>query len=240
MNLISDLVAGADDKAPNTTDDLPPITKETTATVGASMVPSAPAQSTITNAPAAPSSDATAKPEVPASADEGQEASANEPSKTDTTAAASEKTSGAVPAPVPQSATTGAVASGTESNGPKVGLPKPVSVEEVRDEELPNAKPLESEKPKEGASKTDGSPANESDESAVVGKRKVDEADDTAKPETKSAETDGTEPPEKKPKTNGTTTNGTARKPGRPKKDKTAAPLVGRTARKTRSQGAAD
>ncbi|RWA06748.1 hypothetical protein EKO27_g8346 [Xylaria grammica] len=107
-----------------------------------------------------------------------------------------------------------AVAPADESAEP----PKPVSVEEVRDEELSDAKPVD----------------------AVGSNRKVDEANDEAKPEAKSAERDKTEPPEKKPKTNGTPTNGTVRKPGRPKNDKTAPVPIGKTARKTRSQGAAE
>ncbi|KAK5633173.1 hypothetical protein RRF57_008887 [Xylaria bambusicola] len=197
------------------------------------MVPSAPAESTAADAPAAPSSDATAKPEVSASAAEGQEASTKESNNSDAAAVPSDKTSDTVPAPVAQS-TTETVASGADSKALRLRM-----IEEIRDEELPGAKPVESEKPAEESSKTETSPA-ESGDSAVGSKRKVDESSDEAKPEAKSAENGETEPPEKKPKTNGTTTNGTVRKPGRPRKDKTVAAPVGRTARKTRSQGAAD
>ncbi|KAI0508523.1 hypothetical protein F5B22DRAFT_390301 [Xylaria bambusicola] len=245
-NIAKDPVAGANDKARDTVDNLPPITKETAATADASMVPSAPTESAATDAPAASSSDATAKPEVSASAAGGQEASNKESNKSDAAAVSSEKTSDAVPTPVAQSTTTETVSSGADSNAPAAAdgaaePPKPVSVEEIRDEELPDAKPVESERPSEEASKMETSPA-ESGDSVVASKRKVDESNDETKPEAKSAENDETEPPEKKPKTNGTATNGTVRKPGRPKKDKTVAAVkpVGRTARKTRSQGAAD
>ncbi|KAJ8111293.1 hypothetical protein ONZ43_g5656 [Nemania bipapillata] len=70
-------------------------------------------------------------------------------------------------------------------------------------------------------------------------KRKADATEDAAKPEADNAKDEHTEPPEKKLKTNGAT-NGTARKPGRPRKDKTSVAPIGKTARKTRSQGAAE
>ncbi|KAM0262750.1 hypothetical protein ACHAQJ_001544 [Trichoderma viride] len=96
--------------------------------------------------------------------------------------------------------------------------------------------------------------SNEEDKSealdtAIGEKRKLAEAPtDAAATDEEAAEkdnSDDSEPADKKAKIDDgeTTTNGGApRKPGRPKKDstktkKTAAPVVGQTARKTRSQG---
>ncbi|KAI0459712.1 hypothetical protein F5B21DRAFT_253678 [Xylaria acuta] len=232
-------VAHDEGKAPDTTDSLPLITKE----------------------PAAPGSDTAAKPEVPAAA-EAQEDSSNKLSEPTASAAQSEKPSDptAAPAPESESTTTEAVASGVGSSaptGPKdetVEPPKPVSVEETRDEDLPGAKPVDSKNP-EAAPKTDAtrpiattgvettevpavdSASAENGDVITSKKRKADIVEDLAGPEVKNGDA---ESPEKKPKTNGTGTNGTARKPGRPRKDKKAVPAVGKTARKTRSQGTAD
>ncbi|KAI1351216.1 hypothetical protein F5Y01DRAFT_283737 [Xylaria sp. FL0043] len=238
-------VANAEDKARDTTDSLPPITKEPSATATASMMPSVPVQATSKeDAPAAASSDAATKPEESAPAAEAQKDSTKEASKSDAADLQAEKPSDPVPAPGPQSAATETVTSGSVSagQGDVVQPPKPVSVEEIRDEELPDAKPLEPLKPAEEASKTDSPPAENGD-IAAGNKRKTDATEDAAKPDTNSVENGANgdaEPPEKKLKTNGTATNGAPRKPGRPRKDKTAVAPVGRTARKTRSQGAAD
>ncbi|KAI2465863.1 hypothetical protein F4781DRAFT_374215 [Annulohypoxylon bovei var. microspora] len=146
------------------------------------------------------------------------------------------------------------------TNGETKEPPKPVTVEEIRDQDMPDAVPsqptemtgaLPVDEPAKDAPKVNDVPkadtvlaTSEADEPEVStgDKRKLSEAeisndDDAAEKPSED------EPIEKKKKTNGATTNGAPRKVGRPKKDKTekkAAPLVGRTARKTRSQGAAE
>ncbi|KAI8945631.1 hypothetical protein F4801DRAFT_593990 [Xylaria longipes] len=258
-------VANDEVKASDTTDSLTPITKEPIATAEASMVPSVPAESTATDAPVALNSDSAAKQEVLA-ATEAQEDSSNKPSETDASAAQPEKPSDPTPAPAPVSGstTTEAVASGAEPSapaGPKdeaAEPPKPVSVEETRDEDLPNSKLADSSKPAEEAPKTTAtgpvattgvettevpavdSASAENGDIATSNKRKADVVEDVAEPETNNIKNGDTEPPEKKLKTNGAGANGTARKPGRPRKDKKAVVTVGKTARKTRSQGIAD
>ncbi|PTB67721.1 hypothetical protein BBK36DRAFT_1135128 [Trichoderma citrinoviride] len=96
-----------------------------------------------------------------------------------------------------------------------------------------------------GALQTGTSDAkSETSETAAGEKRKQpDTADAAAAADEAAAEKDDSEESERADKKvkideNGTAaTNGGARKPGRPKKDKKAAPVVGRTLRKTRSQG---
>ncbi|OPB42653.1 hypothetical protein A0O28_0037730 [Trichoderma guizhouense] len=83
---------------------------------------------------------------------------------------------------------------------------------------------------------------SETSETAVGEKRKADVAVATAvdEPAAEKDESEDSEPADKKAKIdngNGKATNGGPRKPGRPKKDKKAAPVVGKTLRKTRSQG---
>ncbi|KAI1170748.1 hypothetical protein F4777DRAFT_94326 [Nemania sp. FL0916] len=256
-------VASTDAEAPAAAGGLPPITKEPVATAEATMAPSAPIEPTPQEA-VAPSSDTAAQPETSTAAHVQQESeSVDKASAPDAVAPQSEKPSDPIPAAEPLSTTaetaTSVAETGvlTDSNN-TVEPPKPVSLEEIRDEDLPDAKPLEPAKPAEEALKTDAtapvdapaaattkiaaadSASAESNNVANGKKRKADEVEDAAKPETNSAADEDMEPPEKKPKTNGTTTNGAARKPGRPRKDKKAAAPVGRTARKTRSQGAAD
>lgn len=232
-------------KAPDTSNSLPPITKEPIATAEASLVPSVPAEPTPTDAPAAPSSDTATKPDAPAAA-EAKEASTNKPSESDGTDPDPEKSSESVSSQA-EPATTENVASGVESDAPAgpsdgaVAPPKPVSLEEVRDEGLPDAGPSK-EKPAEEAPKTNAihsTPAANGN-GIVNNKRKAEAVEDAGEPGANGAKDEGPEPAEKKVTINGATTNGTARKPGRPRKDKKAAPVVGRTARKTRSQGAAD
>ncbi|GAW10959.1 hypothetical protein ANO14919_002970 [Xylariales sp. No.14919] len=238
-------VANAEEKAPDTTDSLPPITKEPAATVEASMVPSVPAQSTTIDIPVAPSSDAAPKAEVAVPAAEAEEDSTKRSSEPETAAIEPEKSSDPAPASEPQPATTETAASGAESSAP-AGLdeagepPKPVSLEEVRDEDLADKKPSELKKSAGKVVKTDASAPAENNDAATSNKRKAEATGNSAKPESSSAEAEETEPPEKKPKTNGTATNGAPRKPGRPRKDKNSTAPVGKTARKTRSQGAAD
>ncbi|KAI1752525.1 hypothetical protein F4782DRAFT_120700 [Xylaria castorea] len=264
-SIIKAPVANDEVKAPDTTDSLPPITKEPAATAEASMVPSVLAESTTTHAPVAPSSDTAANPEVPVAA-EAQKDSSNNSSEPDASAAPSEKPSDPIPAPAPgpESTTTKAATSGVESSapaGPKdeaVKPPKPVSVEETRDEDLPDAKLVDSIKPAEESPKTDArgpvatigvdstevsavsSASTENGDVATSKKRKADAVEDVVEPEANSIKNGDTKPLEKKPKTNGAGANGTARKPGRPRKNKKAVATVGKTARKTRSQGIAD
>ncbi|KAK0767158.1 hypothetical protein N5P37_000892 [Trichoderma harzianum] len=83
---------------------------------------------------------------------------------------------------------------------------------------------------------------SETSETATGEKRKADAAVATAvdEPAAEKEESEDSEPADKKAKLdngNGKATNGGPRKPGRPKKDKKAAPVVGKTLRKTRSQG---
>lgn len=227
------------------------------------MVPSVPAESTETDAPAAPSSNTTTKPEAPAAA-KAQEDSTNKLSEPDAPVAQSEKPSDPAPATESESPSTEAVASGAESSAPvdpkdeTVKPPKPVSVEETRDEDLPDQKLVDSKKPTEEAPNADatelvattsveatevpaaGSASAKNGVVATSKKRKANAVEDVAEPEANNVKNGNTEPLEKKPKTNGANTNGTARKPGRPRKDKKAVARVGKTARKTRSQGTAD
>ncbi|UKZ80277.1 hypothetical protein TrVFT333_008034 [Trichoderma virens FT-333] len=92
-----------------------------------------------------------------------------------------------------------------------------------------------------GALQTSAADAkSETSETATGEKRKADAAAATAtdEPAAEKEDSEESEPADKKAKIdNGKTTNGGARKPGRPKKDKKAAPVVGKTLRKTRSQG---
>ncbi|KAI1209344.1 uncharacterized protein F4807DRAFT_91149 [Annulohypoxylon truncatum] len=158
----------------------------------------------------------------------------------------------------PTQTTTDTTTAGASSltNGETKELPKPVTAEEIRDQDLPDAAPTEMtgalpvDEPAENAPKVDDAPkadtvpaVSEAEKSEIStgDKRKLSEAsndgDDAAEKPVEDA------PVEKKQKTNGATTNGPPKKVGRPKKDKKekkAAPSVGRTARKTRSQGAAD
>ncbi|TGJ87522.1 hypothetical protein E0Z10_g1253 [Xylaria hypoxylon] len=240
-------VANAEGKAPDAKESLPPITKEPAATAEASMVPSVPAQSTTTDAPVAPSSDVTAKAEVGAPATEAQEDSTSKSSEPDTAALKPENPSNPAPAPEPEPATTETAASRAESSssaGPDEAVeplkPVPVSLEEIGDEDLADAKPSEPKKPAEEAPKTDAPAPAKNGNASTSKKRKAKVTEDTPEPEANSVETQDTEPPAKKTKTNGTTTNGAPRKPGRPRKDKNSTASVGKTARKTRSQGAAD
>ncbi|KAI1162479.1 hypothetical protein F5B18DRAFT_623736 [Nemania serpens] len=254
-------VAAGEIEVPNKANGLPPTVEEPVATAEATA-PSVPAESTTTEA-AAPSADAAAQPEAP-TADEAQGDSTNELSESGAPTSSAGKPSDPTPAAEPLSATTEAVVSGVESSASAdsddkaVEPPRPVSLEEVRDETLPNEKALDPKTPGEKAPKTGAAapvattgvkttkvPAADSASAKTGGittknKRKAEAVEVVAEPEANSTKDEGTEPLQKKPKTNGTTTNGAARKPGRPRKNKTAVPLVGRTARKTRSQGAAE
>ncbi|KAI0889317.1 uncharacterized protein GGS22DRAFT_69790 [Annulohypoxylon maeteangense] len=146
------------------------------------------------------------------------------------------------------------------TNGEAKEPPKPVTVEEIHDQDMPDAAPpqptemtgaLPVDEPAKDAPKVDDEPKidavpapSETGKSEVStgDKRKlseasIDDGDDAAEKPAEDA------PVEKKKKTNGTTTNGPPKKVGRPRKDskeKKAVPSTGRTARKTRSQGAAE
>ncbi|RYP16300.1 hypothetical protein DL765_005206 [Monosporascus sp. GIB2] len=171
----------------------------------------------------------------------------------DTLAQQPEKQTDQVPTPVSQepvaeSAETPATALEAQSKLP----PKPVSVEEVKDEEMPTVNPTTTCAPQtDGAVKATSNATSEpapektepgKSEPDTGDKRKAGEADSTpveSKPTHDGAVAD--EPAEKMQKTNGAATNGiTRKKPGRPKKEKKAPAPVGRTLRKTRSQGAAE
>ncbi|KAI8630496.1 hypothetical protein F5Y19DRAFT_47967 [Xylariaceae sp. FL1651] len=251
-----------DDKAPKTNDNLPPIAKEPAATAEASMMPSVPAEPGTADAPGASSSDAATKLEVPATG-AVQEDPVKKMGKANILASQPEEPSNPAPAPAPapvDQPTTDTVASDASAhpNGEVVEPPKPVSIEEIRDQDLPDAKPPKTNKSAGDAldpdaeapivttgvettevSTVDSASAEKSD-TATGDKRKAGVAAKSKVGETKGAKDDDTEPAEKKQKTNGAATNGAARKPGRPKKEKKAAMPVGRTMRKTRSQGAAD
>ncbi|GAP90283.1 hypothetical protein SAMD00023353_4600340 [Rosellinia necatrix] len=237
-------IASTETEAPKTTDNLPPITKETIDTAEASMVPSASVELTAKEAPVAPSVDTVEK--QAATSTETKEDSTNKPSESGAPDSQPEKPSDLTHSPEPQPAET--VASGVESGAPvnpsdSATAPlKPVSPKEIRDEGLPDADASEPQKPTAEEQKTDGvdSTPVENGNGTTNNKRKAETAEEATKSEANSAKDENIERPEKKLKTNGATTNGAARKPGRPRKEKNSVPAVGRTARKTRSQGAAD
>ncbi|KAI1128274.1 hypothetical protein F5Y10DRAFT_240955 [Nemania abortiva] len=255
-------VGTAEVKAPDTADNLPPITKEPADTAEAAMAPLVPAEPATTES-AASSSDTATKPEAPAAA-EAQENVANKLSESGAPALEKENPYDAAPDAEPQPATTETVASGVEPSAPvdssdkAAEPPKPVSLEEIRDEDLPTGKASDAKEQADEVRNADATApvattSVETTETPAVetasakngdgpanNKRKADVADDAAKPNAGHDKDEHVEPPEKKHKTNGATTNGAARKPGRPRKDKTAAVPVGKTARKTRSQGAAE
>ncbi|KAI0151795.1 hypothetical protein GGR57DRAFT_503725 [Xylariaceae sp. FL1272] len=222
---------GTDAKAPETNDSLPAITKEPAGTADASMVPSASAATdTLAAKDAATSSADTAKPEEAASKDSviQPDDACKDKSDTDSSALKDATAASGLGAAIPN------------------GQPKPVAIEEVTDQDMPSTKlPESADAPTVTTGvETAKVPAVTGDEAAIGDKRKADEADKPV------SETTADEPADKKQKTetNGAaTTNGGARKPGRPKKEKgkaAAAPApaapIGRTARKTRSQGLAD
>ncbi|KAI1086584.1 hypothetical protein F5B19DRAFT_130160 [Rostrohypoxylon terebratum] len=141
------------------------------------------------------------------------------------------------------------------TNGEAKEPPKPATVEEIRDQEMPAAAPsqpaemtgaLPAEESAKDAPKIDAVPGTDETQKSDVSigdKRKLSDASNEGAGDATDKPIED-EPVEKKQKTNGTTNNGPPKKVGRPKKDKTekkvAASSVGRTARKTRSQGAAD
>ncbi|XXG98867.1 hypothetical protein Hte_005197 [Hypoxylon texense] len=151
-------------------------------------------------------------------------------------------------------------------NGETKAPPKPVTVEEIRDQDMPVAPPtpptemtgaLPVDNKADDAAKaepvkatTETEPKTDTVEAkteaaaeATTGdKRKASEIE-ASTGDTAAEKPSEDAPVEKKQKTNGTATNGAPRKVGRPRKEKQekkAKPAVGRTARKTRSQGLAD
>lgn len=171
----------------------------------------------------------------------------------DTLAQQPEKQTDQVPTPVSQEPVAESTETATTAPEAQSKLsPKPVLVEEVKDEEMPTMNSTTTGAPQiDGAAKAASNATSEAgpektepeeSEPDTGDKRKADKADNTPV-ETKPTQ-DGVvadEPTEKKQKTNGASTNGTTRKkPGRPKKEKNAPAPVGRTLRKTRSQGAAE
>ncbi|KAI2607026.1 uncharacterized protein GGS25DRAFT_494124 [Hypoxylon fragiforme] len=136
-------------------------------------------------------------------------------------------------------------------NGEAKEPPKPVSIEEVHDQDMPAAALSQPAKVSDiPLVENAGSDAPKADPAPVTtesGKPEVNTGEKRKPSEAEASNgSDAPEealedaPAEKKQKTNGATTNGLPKKAGRPKKNKTAAPAVGRAARKTRSQGAAD
>ncbi|KAI1800536.1 hypothetical protein F4811DRAFT_538757 [Daldinia bambusicola] len=169
-----------------------------------------------------------------------------------------EKPADDVPAE-PASTETATADASSAPNGEAKEPPKPVSVEEVRDQEMPDAAPTQpaemtgalpvKEPANDDAPKTDPAPtAAEPDKSgkseANAGEKRKPSESEASSGDVAHEESPEDAPAEKKQKTNGAATNGAPKKVGRPKKeakkDKKAPPPVGRTARKTRSQGAAD
>ncbi|KAI1460392.1 hypothetical protein F4805DRAFT_391938 [Annulohypoxylon moriforme] len=210
---------------------------------------------------AAPSSEPEAQKDAAGTTALSKEELTKKLDEAETLASQPEKPADSAPAQNTTTATATAEAPSL-TNGETKEPSKAVTVEEVHDQDLPDAAPsqptemtgaLPVDEPAKDAPKTDDEPKidpvpapSEADKSEVSAgdKRKLSEAsnddgDDAADKTMEDA------PVEKKQKTNGTTTtNGPPKKVGRPKKDnkkeKKPAPSVGRTARKTRSQGAAD
>ncbi|KAI1503792.1 hypothetical protein F5X99DRAFT_374448 [Biscogniauxia marginata] len=257
-------VPNADTKTTESDSSLPSIAKAPLDTAEASTVPSTAPDTATTTAPSEPSSESAAQ-----NGDTTVDAPKDEPAKkVDETGAQPENPSDEAPVQPPtDTSETGSAP--VLSNGTATDQPKPVSVEEVRDQDLSSAKPsqpteatgaVQSDKPADKAAKGDPSAVvttgtevkevpevssaptasePEKAESTTGDKRK---AEDAPSSNGESAADDAKEasPIDKKQKTNGAPTKAAARKPGRPRKEKKAPVPVGRTARKTRSQGAAE
>ncbi|KAF3061114.1 hypothetical protein GL218_03739 [Daldinia childiae] len=141
------------------------------------------------------------------------------------------------------------------TNGEAKEPPKPVTIEEVHDQDAPAAaqpQPAEMtgalpvQEPANDTPKADPVPvtAEPDKPEANTGEKRKPSESEASNDDVTQEESPEDAPAEKKQKTNGANTNGTSKKVGRPKKeskkDKKAPLPVGRTARKTRSQGAAD
>lgn len=173
----------------------------------------------------------------------------------DTLAQWSEKQTDQIHLPVSQPLTTETIATGLIApvDAESRLSPKPVSVEEVGDEEILGVKapvsstvPTNSSQPDKASeviSKDTSETGPEKSKHRIGEKRKVydDDASGSAEARPTLNSTIGDEPAEKKQKSTGSSTDGTSpKKPGRPKKEKKPLAPVGKTARRTRSQGAAD
>ncbi|KAI1137806.1 hypothetical protein F5Y05DRAFT_413752 [Hypoxylon sp. FL0543] len=226
----------------------PPATKGPLNAGEESMEPAVATKNATDTAATAPTSEAAAQNDAPAT--NSKEELTEKLDVAEKLAEQPEKPADPAPA---QTSTTEATTAGAPSltNGETKEPPKPVTVEEVRDQDLPAVAPSqavemtgalpvkESAKEAPKAAPTPLTPEPEKTDATIGEKRKPShaEASNGDVPVEKSSED---APAEKKQKTNGAATNGAPKKAGRPKKDKKAPPSVGRAARKTRSQGAAD
>ncbi|KAI0852810.1 hypothetical protein F5Y00DRAFT_258066 [Daldinia vernicosa] len=229
---------------------IPPVAKTPINAGEESMEPSIATNTAAPGAATAPDSETPAQNDV---ATTGSKELIEKMDAADTLASQPEKSAETVPA----ESTTTEIATDTPSltNGEAKEPPKPVTIEEVRDEDTPAA--AESQPAEMTGALPVQEPANDTPKAepapvtAEPDKSEANTGEKRKPSESKASNGDATqeespeEPPaEKKQKTNGANTNGTSKKVGRPKKeskkDKKAPVPVGRTARKTRSQGAAD
>ncbi|KAI1243959.1 hypothetical protein MGN70_013827 [Eutypa lata] len=261
---VPDTVNTTDTKVPASDTSAPPVAPAVDADTGKT------AEASLAPAPVTQTPTATNAAEEVASVPVAESANEEPPSiakgdlsskvdAADTLAEQPEKQTDQIPTPVSQPPATEPITSeagagaGAPGAEPKL-LPKPVSVEEVSDKGTPIANPpataatiaIQPDSAAETtAPKTTSVAEPEKSEPETGDKRKVDKVSNG------SADTPNgiaghddhdDEPAGKKQKSNGASTNGTApnKKPGRPKKEKKAPAPVGRTVRKTRSQGAAD
>ncbi|KAI1417040.1 hypothetical protein F5Y13DRAFT_153592 [Hypoxylon sp. FL1857] len=240
--------ASGDATAPELQPNDPPAAKGPLNAGEDSMESSIATKTTTESAATAPSSEAAAQNDAPAT--DSKEELTEKIDAAEKLAEQPEKPADSAPAQ-PTAAETTTADAPSLTNGEAKEPPKPVSVEEIRDQDLPAVAPsqpvemtgaLPVKEPVKDAPKAAATPLTpepEKTEASIGEKRKPSEveASNGDSPVEKPSEDS---PAEKKQKTNGATTNGAPRKAGRPKKDKKAPPAVGRTARKTRSQGAAD
>ncbi|KAI0841176.1 hypothetical protein F5Y06DRAFT_214863 [Hypoxylon sp. FL0890] len=228
----------------------PPAAKGPMNAAEESIEPAIATKTATDSAATAPSSDAAAQNDAPAT--NSKEELTEKIDAAEKLAEQPEEPADSAPAPAPNTTRETAIADAPSlTNGEAKEPPKPVSVEEVRDQDLPPVAPsqpvemtgaLPVQEPAKDAPKaapTPLTPEPEKTEAVTGEKRKPSDAEapNGDVPVEKPSED---APAEKKQKTNGATTNGAPKKAGRPKKNKKAPPAVGRTARKTRSQGAAD
>jgi len=245
-----------------TSSGLPPITKEAMSTAGAPLVPTNPlSQANVptpppepVNEPVAPSADLSAEAAAP------QNELKEKTDAADTLTQQAEKPADNLAADVASSSLEDKpAASATDAAFSKA--PKPVAMEDVQDEasgvsasnkEVPTPiaaaeKPADTSATEEPVQQTpaataipDAAEAPKTDAEAGD-KRKADESEVVSEATENSDEKSQEEPAEKKLKTNEGEAPVAPKKVGRPKKDKTAekkAPApVGKTARRTRSQG---
>ncbi|KAI0011557.1 hypothetical protein F4779DRAFT_188290 [Xylariaceae sp. FL0662B] len=231
----------------------PPVAKAPVKDAEDSVAPSITAETAT--AATAPSADPKPAPAPAAQNDTaGGENQTEKPDEADKLASQTEKPASPARTPVSQPATTDVTQTGAPSvqNGDNKGSPKPVTVEEVRDQDRPTPPSLEMtgalqpDKPvtgsPKGSPKVEATPATSEavkPEATTAAKRKASDAE-AINGDASLKESAEEVQPEKKQKTNGATANGGPKKAGRPRKNKSAPPPVGKTARKTRSQGAAE